>query len=125
LKTADPATLKRRQDSALRNVELLQSAKLRVDLDLISAGGKENEGALKAKEAFLDKALREAKSHAEEVGVVSSELEVKRAEVDQAEELVKRLRLQKMLMEVEIQSAKKRIIVIHRAAGPDVPEPKP
>jgi hypothetical protein len=102
LKSADPAIMKLRQKEAFRRVGMFDRELLRVELDLLSAGGKDKEAALKAKAAFLGKALKQAKADAESACVVSSELEVKRAEVNQAEELVKRLREKKMLMEVEI-----------------------
>jgi capsular exopolysaccharide synthesis family protein len=69
--------------------------------------------------AAMKKDEDELRHKAEELGVISSELEVKRAEVDQAELLVRSLRQEKMKLEVEIQSAKKRIIVMHRGDKPE------
>jgi succinoglycan biosynthesis transport protein ExoP len=56
---------------------------------------------------------------AERIGTISFELELKRSEIEQAEAVLKRLREEKERLQVEVQSTKPRVIVLHEAEEPD------
>jgi uncharacterized protein involved in exopolysaccharide biosynthesis len=101
------ASLEKEVRERVRGEQELKDQEAREKLEM----WRQSESQLKAD---VERVLKEAQS----IGVTTFELELKKSEFEQAEAVVKRLREEKERLQVELQSSKQRIIVLHPAEVP-------
>jgi succinoglycan biosynthesis transport protein ExoP len=101
------ASLRKQVQEKVQGEQQLKDQQARENLEM----WRQQEALLKAE---VDRILKEAQS----IGVTTFELEQKRNELEQAEAVIKRLREEKERLQVELQSSKQRVSVLHAAEVP-------
>jgi capsular exopolysaccharide synthesis family protein len=79
----------------------------------------ENVEVWRHQETMLKNEVDRIGKEAQHIGITSFELELKRGEIEQAEVVIRRLREERERLNVELQSTKQRITVIHSAEVPN------
>jgi capsular exopolysaccharide synthesis family protein len=72
---------------------------------------------------LLDAEVTRLRDEAGKIGINSLELELKRAEIEQVDGVLKRLREERERLRIEVQSTKHRVIPLHPAETPEKAEP--
>jgi capsular exopolysaccharide synthesis family protein len=101
------ANLRKQVQERVQGEQQLKDQQARENLEI----WRKQEALLKAE---VDRILKDAQS----IGVTTFELELKRNELEQAEAVLKRLREEKERLQVELQSSKQRVTVLHAAEAP-------
>jgi capsular exopolysaccharide synthesis family protein len=95
--------------------------KTRGEVELKNQQVHQNVEVWKRQEELLKAEVDRIGKEAQGIGLKSFELELKRGEIDQAEAVIKRLREERERLQVELQSTKQRVTVLH---SPEVPNKK-
>src|SRR5262249_5566266 len=89
------------------------------ELDLKNQQARDNVDVWRRQQALLETEVEHVGKEAEKIGITSFELELKRNELEQAEAVIKKLREEKERLQVEVQSSKQRVSVLHPAEVPN------
>ncbi len=92
--------------------------RLRGDQDLKEQQDRENLEVWRQQETLLKAEVDRTLKEAQTIGVTTFELELKRNELEQAEAVLKKLREEKERLQVELQSSKQRVTILHAAEVP-------
>ncbi len=92
--------------------------RIRGDRDLKDQQSRENLEVWRQQEKLLQAEVDRVLKEAQNIGIATFELELKRGELEQAEAVIKRLREEKERLQVELQSSKQRVSVLHAAEVP-------
>src|SRR5207302_5773872 len=102
------ATIAKQLRQKIRNESATKAAQMQEQVNI----WQEQEKLMRAEVARL-------RQEAERIGTIAFELELRRGEIEQAEAVLKRLREERERLQVEVQSTKPRVTVLHDAEEPD------
>lgn len=92
--------------------------KIRGEQELKDQQARENLEVWQQQEELLKTEVDRVLKEAQNIGITTFDLELKRAELEQAEAVIKRLREEKERLNVELQSSKQRVSILHPAEEP-------
>ncbi|MHB1424365.1 MAG: exopolysaccharide transport family protein [Gemmataceae bacterium] len=92
--------------------------KMRGDQEFKEQEAKKRLDMYREQEKLLHSRVKDALAEAQNIGITAFELELKKSEFEQADEIIKRLREKKERLQVESQSSKQRVSVLHAAETP-------
>jgi succinoglycan biosynthesis transport protein ExoP len=92
--------------------------KTRAEQDAKDAQARENLEVWRQQESLLKGEVDRVLKEAQNIGITTFELEQRRSELEQAEAVIRRLREEKERLQVELQSSKQRVSVLHKAEIP-------